>query len=144
MTRPFPQPLRTARLNRVGCSALVAATCVAGAAAHLIGELSGLGAGPAVTVTVAGLLALPTTVLVLDRRRWSAMSTSWSWTDDAAEVVAVADRLRADGIEVTVSGLTTAELRRGPRPSLVFRQRDSRRVRAALVELGLAGPSPHL
>jgi hypothetical protein len=69
-------------------------------------------------------------LLVADRRKWSRMETSLSFTDDAARVRAVVDRLVARGLPVVVDEEVG-------RPRLRYRNRDAARVRAALADLGI-------
>jgi hypothetical protein len=107
---------RTAQLNVVGWAALVSATAAAALVLALLVIVLGrpwwTGALVGSGLVLGGLLAL-------DLRRARGSLTSFGWTDDVADVHAVADRLRERGIEVSVEPEP---------PSLVFHQRDARAV----------------
>ena len=124
--RPRPV-LRTARLNAVGYAALAGACLVAG-------FVSGLAmvptAWPLLLRVVVGPVVVLVSLVIADRRKWGRMETGFSFTDDVATVRAVADRLTARGLPVTLD-----EERGGP--SLRYRNRDAKQVHAALADLGI-------
>jgi hypothetical protein len=122
--RPF---LRTARLDLVGFGALGAACLVAGALTALALRATGW---PLSVRAAVGPVIVVIALLVADRRKWSRMETSLSFTDDAARVRAVVDRLVARGLPVVVDEEVG-------RPRLRYRNRDAARVRAALADLGI-------
>ncbi|MGY1720168.1 hypothetical protein ACI8AP_20275 [Blastococcus sp. SYSU DS1021] len=114
--------LRTARLDAVGWGALLGACSAAAAASVPVLRPTGwplparAGAGPAAVVTA---------LVVLDRRKWRAMETGFSFTDDPALTAAVVDRLVADGLP--------ARLDQGPgRPGIRYANRYGRRIETAL------------
>jgi hypothetical protein len=119
--------LRTARLNAVGYAALAGACLVAGV-------VSGLTLAPTgwrlLLRVVVGPLVVLVALVIADRRKWGRMETSFSFTDDVATMRAVADRLTARGLPVTLD-----EERGGP--SLRYRNRDAKQVHAALADLGI-------
>ena len=124
--RPRPV-LRTARLNAVGHAALAGACLVAGFVSGLAPAPAGW---PLVLRVVVGPVVVLVTLVVADRRKWGRMETGFSFTDDVATVRAVADRLTARGLPVTLD-----EERGGP--SLRYRNRDAKQVHAALADLGI-------
>ena len=92
-------PFRMMELNAVGWSALLAPPAVVGGVVALalgrpvaVGALGG--AGAAVVVAVAW-----------DRWRWSNSMVSVSSALDLDDLRTVADRLRADGVDVTVGAI---------------------------------------
>jgi len=122
--RPF---LRTARLDAVGYGALVAACLVAAP----VGALAlGATGWPLPVRDLVGPLVVVLALLVADRRKWARMQTSFSFTDDVATMRAVADQLTARGLPVTL------DVERWG-PSLRYRNRDAKRVHAALHDLGI-------
>jgi hypothetical protein len=128
--RPAPPFLRTAQLNLVGVAALTAVCLTAGGVtAVLLRSTSWPVALRAAVGPVLVLIAL----VVADRRKWTQMETSVSFTDDAAELRRVGSRLIAQCLPVRVD-----EERWGPR--LCYRNRDAQRVHAALAELGIVTP----
>jgi hypothetical protein len=110
----------SARLNAVGWAALTAASVVSAALGAALATLAG------VTPWIGAVVGLPLVVLVLlalDRRRTRLGHVGFGWTDDVAEVEAVADELRRRGVEVGVDR---------DAPSLTFRRRDQRVVAEVL------------
>jgi membrane protein implicated in regulation of membrane protease activity len=94
-------------------------------------SLASAAVGAALAVLLGGswwigaLVGLPLAVLalvVVDRRRSRRALTSWSWTDDLAEVEAAALVLGQEGIEVEVENDPESH------PRLVFRASETRRV----------------
>jgi hypothetical protein len=122
--------LRTARLNAVGYAALAGACLVAG-------FVSGLALAPTgwrlLLRVVVGPLVVLVALVIADRRKWGRMETGFSFTDDVATTRAVADRLTARGLPVTLDVDQWG-------PSLRYRNRAAARVRAALADLGVRGP----
>jgi hypothetical protein len=118
--------LRTARLNVVGYAALIGACLVAA-----VGSASALRTTgwPPVLRAAVGPVVVVLVLVAADRRKWSRMETSFSFTDDPAELRTVADRLLAQGLPVRV------EEDQGP--AITYRHRDARRVHAALRQLGI-------
>jgi Flp pilus assembly CpaF family ATPase len=82
---------------------------------------------------VIGSVVVVLVLVVADRRKWGRMETTFAFTDDVATMRAVADHLVARGVPVTLDVESW-----GPR--LRYRNRDAKRVHAALVDLGLRGP----
>jgi hypothetical protein len=111
----------------VGHGALAAACVAAGVISALV--LRGTG-WPLPVRAALGPVAVVLALVVADRRKWSRMETSFSFTDDVAELRAAADRLIAQGLPVRLG-----EEDRGP--ELVYRHRDEKDVRAALAALGV-------
>jgi hypothetical protein len=123
---PRPRPwLRTAQLNAVGWSALAAACVTAGLVAVV---LLGATGWPWALRAAIGAAVVVLALVVADRRKWAGMETGFSFTDDVATTRAVADRLTARGLPVNFDA---------ERRSLRYRNRDARRVHAALADLGL-------
>ena len=82
-----------------------------------------------VTAASGAALALAG-VVAFDRRRWAGMVTSFSWTDDLAEVRSAVDALRQRGVPV--------EMFLDPedgRPRLSCRNRDAKRVQSLIARL---------
>ncbi|SDN75344.1 hypothetical protein [Geodermatophilus sp. DSM 45219] len=123
-----PRFPRTARLDAVGHAALGGA-CLAAAAGSAL-ALRWTGRPPAVRAAL-GPVVVVTGLVALDRRRWAAMTTGLSSTDDAAATRVVADLLVARGLPVEVDE---------QRPGLRYAHRDARRVHAALQDLGVDTP----
>lgn len=125
--------LRTARLNAVGFGALGGVCLVAAALCAPALRRTGwpllFRAAPGPVVVVTGLV-------VLDRRKWAGMVTSSSFTDDPAEMRAVADRLGALGLPVSL------EERPPGTPVLRYAHRHARQVHAALADMGVPAPVP--
>ena len=119
--------LRTTQLNAVGYAALAGACLVAGFVSGLAPAPAGW---PLVLRVVVGPVVVLVALLIADRRKWGRMETGFSFTDDVATMRAVADRLTARGLPVTLD-----EERGGP--SLRYRNRDAKRVHAALADLGI-------
>jgi hypothetical protein len=119
--------LRTAQLNAVGYAALAGACLVAG-------FISGLALAPTgwpLPVRAAvGPAAVVLALLAADRRKWARMETSFAFTDDVAAMRAVTDQLVARGLPVILDIEDW-----GPR--LRYRNRDAKRVHAALHDLGI-------
>jgi hypothetical protein len=119
--------LRTARLNAVGWGALAVACVIAGLVTDVVLLVTGwpvpLRAGIGPVIVVLGLV-------VADRRKWARMETTFSFTDDVLAMRAVADELVARGLPVTLDVESWgARLR--------YRNRDAKRVHAALADLGI-------
>jgi hypothetical protein len=126
--RPRPRPwLRTARLNAVGYAALLAACSLAGVITAVV--LRGTG-WPLTIRAVIGAVAVLLALVGADRRKWSQMETSLSFTDDATDMQWVADRLAAQNLPVAV-GVEGRVL------VLRYRNGDTARVHAALANLGI-------
>lgn len=106
--------LRTAQLNAVGWSALIGGSVAVGLLFVKLGLPVWLG-----VVLMQGI------VVSADRAKWAKSSSSVSWTDDLADVQAAADRLGMRGVKTEIDQY-------GGRPSLVYRNRDWRKVRAVL------------
>lgn len=123
--------LRTARLNAVGFSALGGA-CLAAAAISSL-ALQKTGWPPAIRA-VLGPVVVVTGLVALDRRKWAAMSTSSSFTDDVAATQAVADQLNALGLPVDVEEVPPGQ------PALRYAHRHARQVHTALGDLGIPTP----
>lgn len=113
---------RTARLNAVGWAALtgwvVVWAAVLGVAAGWKGWKGLSPAAGCVLGAAAGLAA----VVIFDRRRWGRMETYFAWTDDPTVVRQAMQRLTDAGLAVSCYVSPDGE------PSLVYRQRDQRRV----------------
>ena len=97
--------LRTAQLNAVGWAALFGACLVAAAA--------GVGAAVAIAVprwwgAVLGVLPLAA-VVMLDRRRWAAMQTSFGWGGSEVDVARIVSELAELGIITSVRTEPNAE-----------------------------------
>jgi len=97
--------LRTAQLNAVGRAALLGACLVA--------AIVGVGAVGAIAVprwwgAVLGVLPLGAVVL-LDRRRWAAMETSFGWGGSEVDVVRIVSELADQGVTTRVRTTPTAE-----------------------------------
>ncbi len=118
--------LRTARLDAVAYAALAGACLVAG---FVNLALAPTGWRLLLRVVVGPLVVL-VALVIADRRKWGRMETGFSFTDDVATMRAVADRLTARGLPVTLG-----EERGGP--SLRYRNRDAKQVHAALADLGI-------
>ena len=120
--------LRTARLNLVGWLALLLLCAMAGTVAALLGNAVGW---PWWVTGACAVLLVLAGVVGLDRRRWAGMSTSFSWTDDPAEVGTVVEALRQRGLPV--------EMIIDPddgTPRLSCRNRHAKRVQALIATLG--------
>jgi hypothetical protein len=122
------QLFRGVTLNAVGRGAVIL-LCLAGAGvAYLAGRVT----GSAGTVTApAGALAAFIAVVMLDRRRWGRLETSFSWGDDPDAVVRATVALQWQGLPVWL------EVDPDGRPRLRYRNRDGRRVRRALARAGV-------
>jgi hypothetical protein len=70
-----------------------------------------------------GLPLVVLVLVVLDRRRTWLGSVGFGWTEEGADVEAVADELRRRGIDVSVNE---------DMPSITFRRRDQRAVSEVL------------
>jgi hypothetical protein len=128
--RPAPPFLRTAQLNGVGFAALAGVCLAAGVVTALALRATGW---PLASRAVIGPIVVLVGLVVADRHTWARMETSFSFTDDPAELRRVGNRLIAQGMPVRVH-----EEQWGPR--LCYRNRDARRVHAALAELGIVTP----
>ena len=146
--------LRTARLNAVGWTALLGLCLVAAAV--------GVAIAWAVAVPSwwgAALAVLPLgAVVLLDRRRWAAMETSFGWGGSVAEVADIAAQLANQGVTTQVHAEPPtggwhepAYDRRGPEwppagglplttASLGYRNRDAKTVAGTLRANGLPVP----
>ena len=124
--RRLPRLFQNARLNVVGRSAVLGASAAAAAVGAGLASLAG---SRAWVGAVVGLPVVVVVLVALDRRRTWRSTASLSWTDDAASVSAVAERLRRDGLDVSVED--------GERPRLVFRAKDRRTV---MVAVGVPDP----
>lgn len=146
--------LRTARLNAVGWAALLglclAAAAVGVATARAIAVPSWCGAS-------LGVLPLGAVVL-LDRRRWAAMETSFGWGGSEADVAHIASELANQGVTAQVH--TEPPMQVWPEPaygwdgpeespadgpalqaaSLSYRNRDAKTVEATLRAHGISFP----
>ena len=122
-----PSFLRTAQLNAVGWTALVAVCALAALVAVVLLRATGW---PLSVRAVLGASVVVLVLVVADRRKWARMQTGFSFTDDVVTMRAVADRLTAQGLPVTLD-----EERGGP--SLRYRNRDAKQVHAALADLGI-------
>jgi hypothetical protein len=113
--------LRTAELNWVGWSALVASSCTVGAAGA---ALAAFADWPWLPVATAGVLLVPACLIVLDRCTWRNGYTYMtpSGDADAAGLTAIAQNLRDLGYDVTMDHATQDT------PTLVVRNRDLERV----------------
>jgi len=111
---------QNARLNWVGSTALTVASLGSAALGFLMAAQAGwtpwIGA-------VFGLPLVTLALLLLDRRRTWLGSVGFGWTDEFAEVEAVAEELGRRGVEVSVHEAF---------PSLTFRRRDQRVVAEVL------------
>jgi hypothetical protein len=122
------RPFRTADLNAAGWTAVGGLCAAAGLAASRHRNVS------AWILVPAGALATFAAVVAADRRRWSHMRTSYSWTDDPDEVRRTAARLERAGIDASAGT-------DGPgRPTLRYLNRDHRRVTRAFRNAGLPPP----
>jgi hypothetical protein len=133
-TRGHPRrrhPLLTARLNAVGWLAVGLACLGAGAAGAVLARLTGWSRGWS---ALLGASCVPVALVIADRRRWGQMTTSYSWTDDLAEVERGAASLRRAGVRVDVENDDES----GPR--LRYRNRDAGRVRTVLAAAGVVVP----
>ncbi|MEU8238412.1 hypothetical protein AB0C07_09215 [Actinoplanes missouriensis] len=127
---PRRELFRSAELNPAGWAA-VAGICLCGAATGwAVTRVTGV--PPWITTTV-GAAAAFAAVVAADRRKWAGMSTTYSWTDDLAEVERVAMLLRRAGIDA--SAVTD-----GRRPALRYRNGDLRHVNRAFRDAGLPPP----
>jgi hypothetical protein len=122
---------RTAKLNAVGWAA-VAGLCATGAATGLVAARL-TDASSWITVP-AGTAAAVATMLAADRRKWADMRTSYSWTDDRAEVQRVANLLQRAGVDAS------ADADELDQPTLHYLNRDHRRVSRAFRNAGLQPP----
>jgi hypothetical protein len=127
--RPAPPFLRTAQLNAVGFAALGGVCLAAGVVTALALRTTGWSLASSAAV---GPLVVLVGLVVADRRKWARMESSFSFTDDAAELRRVGNRLIAQGLPVRVDD--------DPEPRLRYRNGDARRVYAALAELGIVTP----
>ena len=143
--------LRTARLNAVGWTTLLG-LCLAAAAV-------GVASAGAMAVSNwwgASLAVLPLgAVMLLDRRRWAAMETSFGWGGSETEVAHLAAELSDHGVvaqvhlEPPAEGWPEPAYGRGgpdeaqaggpalPTASLSFRNRDAKAVATTLRAHGL-------
>ena len=128
--RPRRSVLRSAQLNAVGHAALAGACLGAGLLTAFALQVTGW---PLPLRAAVGPVVVLTALVVADRRKWARMETSFSFTDDPAELRGVGARLVARGLPVRID---TDD--RGPR--LSYRNRDAARVQAALAELGITMP----
>ncbi len=119
--------LRTARLNAVGWAALVAVCALAGLIAIVLLRATGW---PLPVRAVLGAAVVVLGLIVVDRRKWGRMETSFSFTDAVATMRAVAERLTARGLPVTLDEESGG-------PSLRYRNRDAKQIHAALADLGI-------
>jgi hypothetical protein len=126
-----PELFRTARLNAVGWAA-VAGLCVTAAAAGLAAaRFTGV---PSWITAPAGGAAAFAAVLAADRRKWANMPTTYSWTDNPAEVQQIAFTLQRVGIAATAD---TDDLEQ---PTLHYLNRHHRDVARAFRDAGLPPP----
>ncbi len=140
--------LRTAQLNAVGRAALLGACLVAATV--------GVGAAVAIAVprwwgAVLGVLPLGA-VVMLDRRRWAAMATSFGWGGSEVDVARIVSELAELGVITGVSTAPNAEgwgepeqLQTGDRvpktASLSYLNRDRRVVAETLRAHGIHFPA---
>ena len=110
------------RLNWAGWTALTSASLVTAVLGVAVAAKVGW---PAWIGVVVGLSVVTLILLVLDRRRTWLSSVGYGWTDQLAEVEAVAEELGRRDIEVAVRPHETS-------PSLTFRRRDQRIVAEVL------------
>ncbi|MEU4693979.1 hypothetical protein [Actinoplanes sp. NPDC023714] len=123
---------RTAELNAAGWAALTG-FCVSGAAAGLtISRFTGIPNW--ITMPVGGFTAFAV-VLAADRSKWANMHTTYTWTDNLAEVERIATVLQRVGVSVLVVVNGTDW------PSLDYRNGDRRHVDRAFRDAGLPPPS---
>jgi hypothetical protein len=111
---------RNARLNWVGWTALACASL--GSAALGVAVSAQAGWSPWIGAVI-GLPLVTLVLLVLDRRRTWLGVVGFGWTDQLAEVEAVAEELGRRGVDVSVQEAS---------PSLTFRRRDQRVVAEVL------------
>lgn len=92
--------LRTAQLNLVGWAALLGvcgvATGIGVVAARAISLPGWIGAA-------LGVVLLLGAVVLTDRRKWSAMETSFGWGGSVDEVARIAAELQAQGVTTAVT-----------------------------------------
>jgi hypothetical protein len=124
---PRPSLLRTAQLNRVGSAALAGVCLLAGV---LTAPALGRTGWPPPVRAAVGPVVVVLGLVLADRRKWGRTETGFSFTDEAADVHRVGDQLVARGLPVRVE-----ERERSPR--LRYRNKDARRVHAALADLGI-------
>jgi hypothetical protein len=110
-----------ARLNWVGWTALLASSLVSAALGALVASAVG---APRCLGAAVGLPLVLLVLVAMDRRRTWRGSCQFGWTESLAEVIAAAETLRQQDVEVTVN--------EDDYPSLTFRRRDQRAVAAAL------------
>lgn len=122
---------RTARLNAVGWAA-VAGLCAIGAGIGLLlARISGAATWIAMPFGAAAALG---SLGAADRRKWAAMSTSYSWTDDLSATQEIADLLTRAGVAVSV------EVDDFGQPMLQYLNRDRRHVHRVFRSAALPSP----
>ena len=118
--------LRTADLNVVGWAALLGLCLLAAVAGVVVSAALGLprlGGAVCAAVPLIG-------VVIVDRRRWARMETSFGWGGSLADVVQIAAELEVRGINARVVTAETAQ-EWGERAHPGTRGRMSRRRRSA-------------
>ncbi|ADU46699.1 hypothetical protein [Intrasporangium calvum] len=130
--------LRTAQLNVRGWSALIGLCALAGLAGTLLARAIDV---PAWAGSPLALLPLGAVILV-DRRRWAAMETSYGWGGSVADVSRMVEELRAYGVAAAVRPDPRYEqpwwdridspADPEPTASLVYANRDEAAVRTVL------------
>jgi hypothetical protein len=121
--------LRTAKLNTVGGTAVVASCLAAAGLGFATGRFLGLPI--AITTPAGGLLPLAL-VAAVDRRRWRAMFVGYGWGGISDEVSAVAADLVRRGVVANVEMDYDGE-----RASLRYRNADADVVSTVLAEHGV-------
>ncbi len=125
---------RTAQLNVAGWAA-VAGLCVTGAATGL--AATRLTGAPSWITAPVGSAAAFAVILAADRRKWAGMPTTYTWTDNPAEVQHMASLLQRAGIDASAD---TADV---DQPTLHYLNRDHHRVARAFHDAGLQPPPKH-
>ena len=126
-----------------GWVALVAVCVAAGALGVLTARAIGLWPwlGALLAAAPVGV------VVVLDRRRWAASSTSFSWGASAEEVTSVVEELRRRGVGTHLEVHPDPDRSHSPgspgerTASLAYVNRDAETVRAVLLARGVRVPA---
>lgn len=123
--------LRTAQLNAIGWSTLGAAVLTSAAMSGVALRATGW---PIVARIGAGPTAVLAVLVTLDRRKWRAMETHFSFSDDVDHTRSVVEQMVAEGLPVTFED-------RDGRAEIRYSNRYARRVHAAVERL-MAAPRP--
>ena len=124
-----PHLFKSTRLNSVGWAALAGLCLVVGA---IFGGVAAAVGWSWWAFAVLGVMAALGSLLVLDRRKFSTLYSTYSWTDDEDEKAAVCADLQAAGIAAELVSWNNE-----PPFGVRVRNRDGKRANRVLVANGI-------